>query len=220
MKKIVIAIDGPSAAGKSSVAKIVANKLSYNYLDTGAMYRCVALFLKQKFIDTNDIDAICGALSEISIKLDSNKVYLNGSDVSELIRHDEISMMTSVVSSHLCVREFLVEQQRELSKDGGVVLDGRDIGTVVLPHADLKIYQIASVATRAKRRFDENTKRGLESNLDDITKDIEQRDYQDSNRKESPLKKAEDAIELDTSFMTLDEVVNEIMNLVNIERGV
>lgn len=220
MKDIIIAIDGPSAAGKSSVAKIVANKLNYNYLDTGAMYRCVALYLHQNNICDTDIKMIESCLNKISIKLQDGKVYLNDVDVSDEIRLDEISMSTSKVSGYASVRTFLVEQQRILSKDGKVVLDGRDIGTVVLPNAHLKIYQVASVETRAKRRFDENIKRGLECNLESITKDIEQRDYQDTHRKESPLKKADDAIEIDTSFMTLDEVVDAIMNYVNIERGV
>lgn len=219
MKDIVIAIDGPSAAGKSSVAKIVAKKLNYIYLDTGAMYRCVAFYLMHNNIDCEDEAKISSILSDISISLNDNKVYLNNVDVSDLIRQDAVSMLTSKVSGYACVRTFLVEQQRLLSKNGAVVLDGRDIGTVVLPNAELKIYQIASVETRAKRRYDENINRGMVACLEEIKKDIEQRDYQDTHREHAPLKKADDAIELDTSMMILEEVVQEIMILVNQVRG-
>ena len=143
----------------------------------------------------------------------NNRVYLNEHDVSDQIRQDEVSMSASLVSSYQDVREFLVKQQRKMSNVGGVILDGRDIGTVVLPDAKLKIYQNASVETRAKRRFLENKKRGLSADLETIKKDIEQRDYQDMNRKISPLKKADDAIVLDTSNLSIDEVVNEVLKL-------
>lgn len=219
MKDIVIAIDGPSAAGKSTVARAVANNLGYVYLDTGAMYRCVALYLKNNHI-AMDEEEIEHVLHNIQISLKEHKVFLNECDVSDLIREDEISMMTSKVSGYACVRSFLVEQQRKLSEKGGVVLDGRDIGTVVLPDAQLKIFQIASVETRAKRRFEENLSRGMKVSLEEITKDIEQRDYQDTHREHAPLKKADDAIELDTSKMTVDEVVQKIMLLVKEVGGV
>lgn len=214
MKKISIAIDGPSAAGKSSIAKIVAKKLDYIYIDTGAMYRCVGYYCLQNNIDLNNETAVSAALKNIKITMDSdNHVYLNDYDVSNQIRQDEISMSASLVSSYQDVREFLVKQQRQMANVGGVILDGRDIGTVVLPDAKLKIYQNASVETRAKRRYLENKQRGLVADLETIKKDIEQRDYQDMNRKISPLKKAEDAIVLDTSNLSIDEVVNEVLKL-------
>lgn len=215
MKKISIAIDGPSAAVKSSIAKIVAKRLDYVYIDTGAMYRCVGYYCLQNNIDLHDEQAVSRVLKKIKIMLDNeNHVYLNGDDVSDKIRQDEVSMSASLVSSHHDVRKFLVDQQRQMAKVGGVILDGRDIGTVVLPEAELKIYQSASVETRAKRRYLENKQRGLPADLETIKKDIERRDYQDMNRKISPLKKADDAIALDTSNLSIEEVVNEILNLV------
>ena len=177
-KKISIAIDGPSAAGKSTIAKMVAKKENFIYIDTGAMYRSVAFYCIKNHIDLNDEQAVEQAISNIQIRLTAdNKVYLNDEDVSLQIR--------------------------------------TDIGTVVLPHADLKIYQIASVETRAKRRYLENKERGLEADLETIKKEIEQRDYQDMHRAISPLKKADDAIELDTSNMTLEEVVDQVLTLIN-----
>ncbi|WP_249030007.1 (d)CMP kinase [Tannockella kyphosi] len=215
MERIAIAIDGPSAAGKSTIAKLIAKQLNYAYIDTGAMYRCVAYYVKTNGIDIQNEDLITSILTNIHIHIDqNNNVFLNDQNVSGLIRSDEISMMTSKVSSYQAVRTFLVEQQRLMALSGGVILDGRDIGTVVLPNAQLKIYQQASVKTRAMRRYKENLERGMEADLEAITKDIEQRDYQDMNRAISPLKKAEDAIEIDTSTMSLQEVVDEIMNLV------
>lgn len=214
MKKIKIAIDGPSAAGKSTIAKLVAKELQYVYIDTGAMYRCVALYMIQNNIPLEE-EAVIQALSKVQITMDANyKVYLNGKDVSSEIRTDAVSMAASHVSSYEKVRAFLVEQQRVLAKDGGVILDGRDIGTVVLPDAELKIYQVADVKTRAQRRYLENKERGLDSDLETITQEIEKRDYQDMNRTHSPLKQAEDAVVIDTSKMTLSEVVMQIMNLV------
>ena len=188
-KKISVAIDGPSAAGKSTIAKMVAKKENFIYIDTGAMYRSVAFYCIKNHIDLNDEQAVEQAISNIQIRLTAdNKVYLNDEDVS---------------------------LQRKMAETGNVILDGRDIGTVVLPHADLKIYQIASVETRAKRRYLENKERGLEADLETIKKEIEQRDYQDMHRAISPLKKADDAIELDTSNMTLEEVVDQVLTLIN-----
>ena len=215
MKKITIAIDGPSAAGKSTIAKIIASKLDYTYIDTGAMYRCVGFYCLNHSIDIYDEIAVVTNLKDITITMDqNNEVYLNQENVSNLIRQDEISKTASIISRYQEVRDFLVEQQRNMASLGGVILDGRDIGTVVLPQADLKIYQIASALTRAQRRYVENKSRGMEANLEVILKDIEERDYQDMNRAHSPLKKADDAIEVDTSSMTLDEVVEEIMKYV------
>ena len=204
-KKISVAIDGPSAAGKSTIAKMVAKKENFIYIDTGAMYRSVAFYCIKNHIDLNDEQAVEQAISNIQIRLTAdNKVYLNDEDVSLQIRTDEVSLGASCVSKYQAVRTFLVDEQRKMAETGNVILDGRDIGTVVLPHADLKIYQIASVETRAKRRY-----------LENIKKEIEQRDYQDMHRAISPLKKADDAIELDTSNMTLEEVVDQVLTLIN-----
>ncbi len=215
MSKITIAIDGPAAAGKSTIAKLVSKKLNYTYIDTGAMYRCVAYYSLKNNIDPKDEQKVCALLGEICIDMrPDGTIYLNEENVSSLIRQNEVSMCASTVASYGPVREFLVQQQRLMAKNGGVILDGRDIGTVVLPDAELKIYQIASIECRAIRRHKENIERGIESSLEDIKLEIAKRDEQDMNRAISPLKKAEDAVELDTSSMTLDEVVDAVMKLV------
>lgn len=214
-KNISVAIDGPSAAGKSTIAKMVAKKENFIYIDTGAMYRCVAYYCLTQKIDLNDEKAVEQAIEHIQIRLTpDNKVYLNDEDVSSQIRQDQVSLGASCVSKYQAVRSFLVDEQRKMAKAGNVILDGRDIGTVVLPDADLKIYQIASVETRAKRRYLENLERGLDANLETIKKEIEERDYQDTHREISPLKKADDAIELDTSSLTLEEVVEQVLTLI------
>ena len=214
MKKLSIAIDGPAAAGKSTIAKRLAKALDYTYIDTGAMYRCVAYYGLTHQYDLDDEKVFPELLSHIKIELNGSLVILNGEDVSSLIRMDIVSQNASKVATKKVVREFLVEQQREMAKSGGVILDGRDIGTVVLPDADLKIYQIASVEARAMRRYKENIERGLDADLEVIKADIQARDENDMNRKESPLKKAEDAIEVDTSDMSIEEVVEAIMKLI------
>lgn len=215
-RNIVVAIDGPSAAGKSTIAKLVAKKENFIYIDTGAMYRCVAYYCLSHHVDLNNEKAVENCLKDIHIQLtQDNKVYLNDQDVSLDIRKDEVSLGASIVSRYETIRSFLVESQRKMAKSGNVILDGRDIGTVVLPDADLKIYQVASVETRALRRYKENIERGLEADLEVIKKEIEQRDYQDMNRAISPLKKADDAIEVDTSNLTLDEVVEVVLNLIH-----
>ena len=214
-KNISVAIDGPSSAGKSTIAKMVAKKENFIYIDTGAMYRCVAYYCLTQKIDLNDEKAVEQAIEHIQIRLTpDNKVYLNDEDVSNQIRQDQVSLGASCVSKYQAVRSFLVDEQRKMAKAGNVILDGRDIGTVVLPNADLKIYQIASVETRAKRRYLENLERGLDADLETIKKEIEERDYQDTHREISPLKKAEDAIELDTSSLTLEEVVEQVLTLI------
>lgn len=216
MKKISIAIDGPAAAGKSTIAKMVAHNLGYTYIDTGAMYRCVAYYALRHNVNFHDEEAVNALLKDIKIgMLPGGRVTLNDEDVTSSIRANEVSMGASIVSSYAKVRSFLVSQQRELAKGGGVILDGRDIGTVVLPHAELKIYQVASIECRALRRHKENLERGIPSNLEEIKKEIADRDHADMTREVSPLKKADDAIELDTSDMTLDEVVAHVMDLVS-----
>ena len=215
MKKIAIAIDGPAAAGKSTIAKKVAQILNYTYIDTGAMYRCVAYYLLSQKQDLDDESKIASKLENIHIELlPQGQVLLNGTDVSEQIRQDEVSKNASKVAAYQAVRTYLVDLQRKMAAKGGVILDGRDIGSVVLPKAELKIYQVASVETRAKRRYEENQKRGIISSLEQIKQDIEQRDYNDMHRKNSPLVKAEDAVEIDTSSLTIDEVTQKILELV------
>lgn len=218
MKKITIAIDGPAAAGKSTIAKMVAKNLKYTYIDTGAMYRCVAYYALKNKIPFEDEERISQSLKDIDIQMcPDGTIHLNQEDVTSLIRENEVSMGASFVSRYSAVRHFLVEKQREMAKGGGVILDGRDIGTVVLKDAELKIYQVASIECRAQRRHKENLERGIESDLAAIQEEIAQRDEQDMNREISPLRKADDAIEIDTSDMTLEEVVAHVMSLV-IER--
>lgn len=216
MKKISIAIDGPAAAGKSTIAKLVARNLNYTYIDTGAMYRCVAFYALKNQVPFEDEKAVCDLLKDIDIQMcPDGTIHLNHEDVTSLIRENEVSMGASVVSRYSAVREFLVDKQREMAQGGGVILDGRDIGTVVLKDAELKIYQVASIECRALRRHKENLERGIESDLEAIKEEIAMRDHQDMTREISPLKKADDAIEIDTSNMTLDEVVANVMNLVS-----
>ena len=213
--RINIAIDGPSAAGKSTIAKKIAKKLDYVHLDTGAMYRCTGMKARNQGISLEDEKAICAMLKETDIRLTSDgKVYLDGEDVSSSIRKDEISLAASSVSKHPKVRKDLVARQQNMAKAGGFIMDGRDIGTVVLKDAQVKVFMTASAAARAKRRYDQNMALGIPSeSLEEITKEIEQRDYQDTHRAASPLVKAEDAVEIDTSDMTIEEVVNAILAL-------
>ncbi len=212
---INVAIDGPSASGKSTIAKRLCAKLGYKHLDTGAMYRCVALKAKQKRVDINDDKALKKLLNNTTIELTQDgKVYLDGKDVTADIRTDEISLASSDVSTKQVVREHLVKMQQEIAKDKGYIMDGRDIGTVVLPDAEVKVYMTATAEARAKRRYLENKSKGIDSNLLNLKYDIVKRDYQDTHRKISPLKKAKGAVEIDTSDMSIDEVVDEIMRLI------
>lgn len=215
MKRISIAIDGPAAAGKSTIAKMVAKNLNYTYIDTGAMYRCVAYYAIKNHIDFEDEEGIYELLKNMDIQmLPDGTIHLNHEDVTTYIRENEVSMGASIVSKYAGVREFLVAKQRQMAQGGGVILDGRDIGTVVLKDAELKIYQIASIECRALRRHKENIERGMDSDLEAIKAEIAMRDEQDMNRDISPLKKADDAVEIDTSDMSLDEVVAHVMDLV------
>ena len=210
-----IAIDGPSAAGKSTIAKALAKQLAYIHLDTGAMYRCCAYASLINEIDINDTLALEEMMNTIQISFDEQgNVELNGEKVANKIRTNDISMRTSSISQYPFVREKLVKIQQNLAKTKGYILDGRDIGTVVLVDAEVKIYLVASVEARAKRRYDEYVKQGIEVEYTMIYKDIEQRDYQDMNRKVSPLKKAEDAIEIDTSQLTIQQVIDKVSNII------
>ena len=206
-----IAIDGPAGAGKSTIARALAKRLSYIYVDTGAMYRAMALYLLRENISADDSGRIEKACESVDISIihedGVQKVLLNGEDVS-LIRSEEVGNMASASAQNGRIREKLVELQRQLAAKTDVVMDGRDIGTCVLPDADVKIYLTASVHTRAVRRFKEYLEKGMEADLAQIEADIEKRDHQDMSREISPLKKAEDAVLLDSSDMTIEEVLD------------
>ncbi len=217
---INVAIDGPAGAGKSTIAKKVAAKLGYIYVDTGAMYRAMALYLLRKKVDCEDTSGIEKSCSgaDISIRFidGSQHVFLNGEDVSGLIRTDEVSQMASISSTVPKLREKLVSLQQKMAHETSVVMDGRDIGTVVLPLADVKIFLTASPRVRAERRYQEMMDKGDHSlTLEEIEASIIERDERDMNRKTSPLKRAEDACLLDSSDMTIEEVTNCIMEMIN-----
>ena len=213
-----IAIDGPAGAGKSTIAKMAAKKLDFIYVDTGAMYRAMALYFLRREIDAKDEKKIAEACEHINVTIayqeGEQQVLLNGENVNAFIRTEEVSMMTSNTSKYPAVREKLLYLQRELAAANNVIMDGRDIGTCVLPDAELKIYLTASASERAKRRYLEQKERGVESDLAQIERDIIARDEQDMNREIAPLKQAEDAIYLDISDMTIEEVVTKIVSLV------
>lgn len=211
-----VAIDGPSGSGKSTIADRLAAKLGLIHIDTGAMYRAVTLYALENKIDPKDEKAVDATLKDIRIDLTPDeKTFLNGNDVSRKIRENAVSDAVSYVSVYPAVRSFLVERQRELAKSVSVVMDGRDIGTVVLPDADVKIYQVASVEKRAERRFKENKEKGIPSTYEDCLNNLKKRDYIDSHRSTSPLKPAEDAVILDTSDLTIDEVVEKCLQIIS-----
>ncbi|MBX2989764.1 MAG: (d)CMP kinase [Bacteroidetes bacterium] len=214
-RKLVIAIDGPAASGKSTTAKLVAARLGYLHIDTGAMYRAITLKVLRSGVQGYYSTRIAELVSSTSIELQpvngSLKILLDGRDVSEAIRSPEVTTAVSSVSSIRQVRAVLVSEQRRIGRQGGVVLEGRDIGTVVFPDADLKVFMIASIDARALRRQRELRQHGIETDLNILREEIRQRDEKDSTRDESPLKKADDAIELDTSEMSIDEQVEFVV---------
>lgn len=213
--QINIAIDGPSAAGKSTIAKLLAKKLNYVHLDTGAMYRCVAYKAKHMGIDWNNEAALVDMIENTGIVLKADGgVFLDGQDVTQAIRTNEISMGASCVSIHELVRAKLVKRQQEMAMGKGFIMDGRDIGTVVLKDAELKIFLTASPHARAIRRCKENAEKGIESNLQKITEEIVARDWQDSHREHSPLTRASDAVEIDSSELSIEEVTEKIMSYI------
>lgn len=214
-----IAVDGPAGAGKSTIAKLVAKKKGIIYVDTGAMYRAMALYMLRCKMDPADEAGIVEKCKEADVTLGHEDgqqvVYLNGENVNGLIRTEEVGNMASAISVIGKVRENLVAKQQKLAETTDLIMDGRDIGTCVLPNADLKIYLTASSEVRAKRRYDELVAKGQQCDLEQIKKDIEDRDYRDMHREISPLRQADDAILVDTSYMTIEEVVDRIMSLSN-----
>ena len=218
-----IAIDGPAGAGKSSIAKLVAERLSFIYIDTGAMYRTMALYFMNRGINTKDQMLVESRCEEIDIRIHyengEQQIFLKGENVSVEIREEQVGNEASVVASYGKVREKLVALQRSMAASSDVIMDGRDIGTVVLPDADVKIYLTASSAVRAERRYKELTEKGAVCDLKKIEEDIKIRDYQDMNREISPLKQAEDAVLVDSSDMTIDQVIEEIISIVEKKRS-
>ena len=213
-----IAIDGPAGAGKSTIAKQLAKELGFVYVDTGAMYRAMAYYFITHGIGADDEAAISAACPEVNVSITYEdgvqNVWLNGENVSSVIRQEEVGKMASATSVYPVVRSKLVELQQNLAKTSNVIMDGSDIGTDVLPNADVKIYMTASSAVRAKRRFDELTAKGITCDFDEIEKDIIERDYRDMNRETAPLKKADDAVELDTSDLDIDGVVKAMKEII------
>ncbi len=212
-----IAIDGPAGAGKSTIAKKVAAKLNFVYVDTGAMYRSIALYVIRNGADPDSEVDMANALDKIDVSIayedGTQHIFLNGEDVSTAIRQEEVGNMASKVATKAAVRAKLLDLQRNLAASQDVIMDGRDIGTFVLPQAEVKIYLTASVGERADRRYKELVEKGQTPDLEQIKKDIEARDYQDMHRDIAPLKQAEDAILIDSSDMTIDEVVGEIIRI-------
>ena len=220
MKRIAVAIDGPAAAGKSTIAKLVAKELGFTYIDTGAMYRCVTWFAINRGVDCQSEEEVCKLIKDINIDLLPDRhVLCNEIDVTREIRTTEIANNVSYIASYKDVRLHLVKLQREMAKKNSVVMDGRDIGTYVLPNAEVKIYQVASVKTRAVRRYEENMSKGIICELEQIEAELEKRDYIDSHRDFAPLKPAPDSITIDTSDMTISEVTQIVIDIIRKKLG-
>ena len=224
-KTYSIAIDGPAGAGKSTIAKRLAKELGYKYVDTGAIYRTVAYFLDLWGVSPKDVDGVNRYIDELTVGIEYDEdglqhMIMNGMDVTADIRTPDISKKASDVSAHACVREMLLDMQRDVAKEYNVIMDGRDIGTVVLPKANVKIFLTASAEVRAKRRTDELTAKGEKANYAQILKAIQERDYNDSHRAIAPLKMAKDSIKVDTSEMDIDQVVAAIRDIVKEKIGV
>jgi len=214
-----IAIDGPAGAGKSTIAKAIAQKLQYIYVDTGAMYRAIAIYFIKNKVTPTDEDAINKACENVNIRIEyldgEQQVILNGENITSILRNEEVGKIASQISIYAKVRNKLVELQRELARTTDVIMDGRDIGTTVLPHANVKIYLTASVEARALRRFKELKEKGDGPDFDVIKSDIENRDFQDMNRENSPLKQAADAVLVDSSEIDLNETIDTIIKVIN-----
>jgi cytidylate kinase len=214
-----VAIDGPAGAGKSTIARLLAKDLGLRYVDTGAMYRAVTLAALRRGVDMADEEALVDVLTSIDLNIvfqgdRGNVVFLNGEDVTNLIRQPDVTAHVSELSTHKKVREFIVALQDQIGRQGSVVMDGRDIGTVVMPDADWKIFLQATVEERAKRRQRELERRGVSVSLEELKEQIRKRDHQDSTRENSPLRKAEDAIEIDTTSLSVAEVVQKLLDLI------
>lgn len=215
MKKLVVAIDGPAAAGKSTVAKMVAKKIGATYIDTGAMYRAVTYFALSQNIDPKDESAVVSLLPKLKLDIkEDERIFLNGTNVTKQIRSIEVNDNVSYVASYKDIRLALVDIQRKMSESISVVMDGRDIGTYVLPNADIKIFQVASVGTRALRRYKENISKGIQCELEDIEIGLKKRDHIDSTRTFAPLKPADDSIVLDTSNLSIEEAVDAVIEII------
>lgn len=217
MKNYIIAVDGPAGSGKSTISKIVASRLNFTYLDTGAMYRMITYYVIKNKIDIENKKSVENMLENIKLDIVKDNFFVNEKDVSKEIRGVEVTQMVSQVASIKEVRTKLVDLQREISKGKKVVLDGRDIGTVVFPNANLKIFLNASSDERANRRLKEFLEKGIEQSYEEVLEDIIKRDKMDSEREESPLKKAEDAVEIDTSSLSKEEVSEKIIDLILID---
>ena len=218
-KTINIAIDGPAGAGKSTIARRLAQELGFYYVDTGAIYRTVAYFLDLLGISPKDIDGVSRYLDELTVEIEyddegKQHMIMNGMDVSEDIRTQDISQKASLVSAHAIVRDLLLDMQRDVAKKHNVIMDGRDIGTVVLPRATVKIFLTASAEVRAQRRTEELLAKGQKANYAQVLKEIQQRDYQDTHREVAPLKQAKDAVRVDTSELDIDGVVAAIREII------
>lgn len=218
-KMISIAIDGPAGAGKSTIARRLAGELGYRYVDTGAIYRTVAYFMDLWGVSPKDVDGVNRYIDELTVGIEYDDdgvqhMIMNGMDVTNDIRTQDISQKASLISAHAVVREMLLDMQRDVAKEYDVVMDGRDIGTVVLPKATVKIFLTASAEVRAKRRCDELLAKGQKAKYDQVLKEIQQRDYQDTHREIAPLKMSRDSVKVDTSEMTIDEVVAVIRKIV------
>ena len=218
-KTVTIAIDGPAGAGKSTIARKLAAELGYYYVDTGAIYRTVAYFLDLWGISPKDLDGVSRYIDELTVELEYDEagkqhMIMNGMDVTDEIRTPDISQKASLVSAHAVVRDMLLDMQRDVAKKHNVIMDGRDIGTVVLPRATVKIFLTASAEVRAQRRYDEMLAKGQKANLTQVLKDIQQRDHQDMTRAVAPLKQAKDAVKVDTSDLDIDGVVAAIKAII------
>ena len=218
-KTYAIAIDGPAGAGKSTVAKTLAKELGYHYVDTGAIYRTVAYFMDLWGVSPKDVDGVTRYIDELTINIEYDEdgkqhMIMNGMDVSEDIRTQDVAQKASLISAHAVVRDVLLDMQRQVAKEHNVIMDGRDIGTVVLPKAAVKIYLTASAEVRAKRRTDELIAKGQKANFETVLKEIQQRDYQDTHREIAPLKQAKDAVLLDTSDLAPEQVIEAAKKIV------
>ncbi|MFL2094752.1 (d)CMP kinase [Marinilactibacillus psychrotolerans] len=213
-KQLIIAIDGPASSGKSTVAKRIADQLNLIYVDSGAMYRTITYVAIKEHIDLTDEKKIVNALERVSIEFERTEegqsVFCNNKEVTDDIRQNDVTNAVSIVAAHPLVREVLVDRQRKIAMKQNVIMDGRDIGTVVLPDASVKIFLVASVDERAERRYKENRQKGIKSDLTKLKQEISERDYKDSTRKVSPLRKADDAFEIDTTALSIDEVAEQI----------